>query len=209
MQGKYVAVESVETLISTLLTASITGAGLVIAIYALITPISNKIFERRLETLKKKLRQFEEVKAQTTPEEASKDAKILKALASEIREMKTFPSYLGSLVLFDFVLFAFTAFLSLFWFFSNREDVQTYGVVGLFALSAFLFLAVGMGSIIDVYGSMKREFEQLKKEKEEIEQAREQLEQVIDQTGHFSLSEYAKMRRREADKRPNKEDNDK
>lgn len=198
------AIESVETLISTLLTASITGAGLVIAIYALITPLSSKIFKRRLETLRKRLRQFEAVKAQTTPEGVSKDAKILKTLAGEIRDMKTFPLYLGPLVLADFVFFALTAFFSMAWFIGNREETGVYPVIVSFGISVLLFILVGAGSIIDVYGSMKREFEQLKKEREAVEKAGEQLER-------FRLTDYAKKlrREREAEKRSDREDNDK
>jgi uncharacterized membrane protein (DUF106 family) len=168
-----------ENLVLTLLEACVTGAGLVIAIYALIAPISSKIFERRLETLKKRLKQFEDVKAQTTPEKASKDAKTLKTLGDEIKEMKTFPSYLGPLVFMDFALFAITAINSSLWFVGRREETQVYPILGFFIASMTLFVVVGTGAIIDVYSSMKREFEQLKKEKEEVEETtKEQLERL-------------------------------
>ena len=55
-----------ETVVSTLLATSITGAGLVLAVYALITPLSEKIFKERARKLEYLLEDFEKEKAKIT-----------------------------------------------------------------------------------------------------------------------------------------------
>lgn len=196
-------IESIETLISTILTASIAGAGLVIAVYALIVPISSKIFERRLDVLKRRLKQFDDVKTQTTPEEVAKDTKTLKTLAGEIKELKAFPRYLGPLVFMDFVLFSITALYSLFWFLGTSEDIQAYVIVAFFTISILLFAAVGMGAIIDVYGSMKREFEQLRKEKEKAEEDRKRLEEIKRKFSELNIVGLKKAKKGETEEKKN------
>jgi hypothetical protein len=167
-----------ENIVLVLLESSVAGAGLIIAIYALIAPLSRKIFEGRLEMAKGRLKQFEDIKAQTTPEEVAKYTKALKTVAGQIKELKTFPSYLGPLVLIDFALFAVTALLCSLWFTGTREEMQVYVILAFFIASLFLFASVGIGAIIEVYRWLTLEFEQLKKEREETEEIKKKLEKL-------------------------------
>jgi hypothetical protein len=157
-----------EILISTILEASITGTGLLIAIYALITPISDKIFQKRVELLRKKREQFDKIKSEITPESSDKDIEQLRILAKEIKGIKTFPMYLGPLVLLDLTMFLLTTLSAFVWLISP-SGIPEYFPEFFFIISLFGFLTVGILAIADVYDSMKDQFEQLKKEKEKAE----------------------------------------
>lgn len=169
-----------ETLASTILTASITGAGLIIAIYALITPIARRIFEERVELHRKKKKQFDKIKEKINEESSDKDFKRLKTLAAEIEEIKIFPRYLGVGVIMVFSLYIVTAFYAVGWLMSpSLEDIGwDYTLVTLFIFSTFGFLGVGYFAIIDVYRAMRKEYEQVKKEKEEVEKSSKELERI-------------------------------
>jgi hypothetical protein len=69
-----------ENAVSTLLAVSITGAGLVLAVYALITPISEKVFRERTENLESLLERFEKEKTKLTTDAAYKDFNRLNKL---------------------------------------------------------------------------------------------------------------------------------
>lgn len=93
-----------ETVMSALLSASITGAGLVLAVYALITPISDKIFKERAKKLVFLFEEFNK-KSKITPDTSAKDFKLLKELRNEIRAVRNFPRYLGQGIVITFGLF--------------------------------------------------------------------------------------------------------
>ena len=168
-----------ESFVSTILTASITGAGLILAIYALITPISSRIFEKRVELVRKKKKEFDKMKEKISSESSDKDFKRFKTLASEIRGIKAFPKYLGlgvSMVFFGYFL---TALSSFFWFTvpSDIKGMYEPSILIFFFISTTGFFLVGIYAILDVYLAMKGEFEQVKKEQEEVEKDRRELEQ--------------------------------
>ena len=182
-----------ETLVSTILTVSITGAGLILAIYALITPISRKMFEERLKLLRKKKEEFDKKKRKIDSESSDKDFKLLRTLASEIQAIKAFPQYLGSGVLIVFVGYFLTIIVSFLWFIVEPHIKGTYepSILILFFISTIGFLSVGVYAILDVYRTMKEEYEQVKKEKKEvvlfskkvswgeIKQARKDVERLV------------------------------
>jgi len=168
-----------ETLASTILTASITGAGLILAIYALITPIARGIFEDRVKLLRKKRKQFDEMKAKISSESSDKEFKQFKTLSTEIKGMKIFPRYLGFGVLAVFSLYIITAFSAVGWLMNPSLDdfSRDFTLVMFFFVSTFGFLFVGSYAITDVLRTMIREFEQIKKEKEEVEKASRAFEE--------------------------------
>lgn len=201
------AIESLETLISTILTASITGAGLILAVYALIIPISKSIFEKRLETMKEKIEEFERTKKGISPQSPPKDVKQLTLLAQEIKAVRTFPRYLGPLVILDFGMFILSTTSALGWLLFPAESGSQYIVFVLFLISVLLFLLVGVYAIADVYSSMRADFEGTKKEKEEIERARKELEARMIASAKDYISGYVFKKR--AAEHPEGEDNDK
>ena len=168
-----------ETIASAILTASITGAGLIIAIYALMTPISSKLFQNRVELLRKRKKQFDNMKEKIDSESSLEDIKQLKTLAAEMQGIRTFPKYLGFGVMVVFVFYLVTAMLTLMWMGFDLYRTLSFEmyVISTFAVSIFSFCLVGSYAIVDVYLTMKREFEELKKQIEEAEKISKELEQ--------------------------------
>ena len=157
-----------EILLSTILTASIAGAGLIIAILTLVAQLRNRIFERRLATAQEKRTEFDNTKKGITPEESYKGAEQLKTIGSEIRSMKALPTYLTNWVKLVLAGFFITAFFSLFWL-TNAVENQGAEIVLilLFGLSTFGFFVVVVSATKDVQELMKEEFEELKKRQKE------------------------------------------
>jgi Fe2+ transport system protein B len=98
-----------ETAVSAFLEASITGAGLVLAVYALITPLSQRIFTERAKKLQSLIEKFEEEKSKITPDSSQEDFNRLNQLRRNIKEVRIFPRYLGIGILITFMLFMFSA----------------------------------------------------------------------------------------------------
>ena len=174
-----------ETLVTSILKASVTGAGLVIAFYALIAHMADKIFERKHELLEEKRIEIEQVwvsrvrgRGELDDENLKSTTRRLDELFQEIGSIKTFPTYLGPLVIIDFVFFLVTTLLSLQWLVLSPEIRANFAdsVIPLFFLvSVVLFLIVGVWGIGDVMIVMKDRFRRLMKQKEEIRKGAEEV----------------------------------
>jgi hypothetical protein len=100
-----------ETVIAAIMAASVTGAGLVIAFYALIARMSDRIFSNRLNLLNEPREEIKEITGNLesfNEENLDKTTKRLEELGKQINSMKTYPRYLGPGVLLDFTFFIFT-----------------------------------------------------------------------------------------------------
>jgi len=171
---------STETLLSTLLTTSITGAGLILAIYTLITPMSRRLFENRVELLRKKMKQFDKMKEKISPESSAKEIKNLQNLAKEIKETRMFPRYLGLGVAIVFVSYMITVITALGMLVNPEpNDVRLPIVMVSFISATSGFLVVGLHTILDVHRTMKEEFEEVKKKQKEIEEKQKKLREAI------------------------------
>lgn len=169
-----------ETAVSTLLTASITGAGLILAIYALITPLSKKIFDDRVTLLRVKKKEFDRLKVKVSSDSSDKEFERLKKLASEIKKIKTFPKYLGIGVILVFMCYFVCIYACLSWLtFSDVGEMFEFWIVLSFLIATIGFSFVGIDAVFDVYWAMKGEFEEVKKEKEEVKKDSEELEKAI------------------------------
>jgi Flp pilus assembly protein TadB len=147
-----------ESILIMLVTASITGAGLILAVYALVTPISSKVFRKRIDLLREKKQKFDQLKKEISPESSDKDFKQLKELQSEIRKIRAFPSYLGAGIFLVFLFYVATALISAVWLFSPPQNlIAELEVVGMFIFSTFGFLVVGVYTIVDVFRMMNDE----------------------------------------------------
>lgn len=157
-----------------LLQASITGAGLVLAVYTLILPLSRKILEERarmtLESLEILKQKVGEIKIETPI-----DTEQLDALISEFQKRQKFPTYL-SLIAVTFVGYITSALMSVGWILSSDRASTLYdqAIPIMFIASTFLFLIVGLLSIEDISRTMKNEFEKFKKEIAKPKAQREQ-----------------------------------
>ena len=163
-------------MLSTILTASIAGAGLIIAILTLIAQLRTRIFEKRLAIAQDKKTEFDKAKESITPE-STKGAEQVKELGYEIQSKNALPTYLTSWVKLVLTGFFITAFFSLFWL---TDVVENQGaeilLIFLFCFSTLGFFVVVWSATKDIQELMKEEFEQLKEAQEEMEKTRKELE---------------------------------
>jgi hypothetical protein len=168
-----------ETIVTALLEASITGAGLVLAVYALITPISDKIFKERTKKLESLITNFEKEKEKITIDASNKDFKHLRELKDSINEIRIFPRYLGFGIFITFAVFMTSALADIGWLAnaSSQNGINDPVLIAFFMTAVFLFTIVGVLTIFEIYDTMRREFEDIKKKQKEIkETSNEDLE---------------------------------
>jgi hypothetical protein len=159
-----------ENVAIAVMTASITGAGLVITFYALLARMSDRIFAVRFEQLDERRREVKQISSNPdsfNEKNLKKTTSQLEDLEKEIHYMKAFPKYLGIGVMLNFLLFLLTAFSSFLYITGTGSDTP---IIILFILSTFLFLGVGIYGIFDVNDAISEDFKKMKKEKEEIKQ---------------------------------------
>jgi hypothetical protein len=159
-----------ETVVSTLLEASITGAGLVLAVYALVTPMSERIFRRREERLESLLKKFDEEKLKIKPDASPKDFKRLQELSDRIKEIRIFPRYLGIGVVATFLSFAVSILLDWSWLIQPASQIPENDIyISMsFMVAIALFLAIGFLTMVEIYDMMRKEFEDIKKKQKEV-----------------------------------------
>jgi uncharacterized membrane protein (DUF106 family) len=170
-----------ETIVAASLEASITGAGLVLAVYALVTPISERIFAKRADRLKRLLEDFEKEKSKITADAPNRDFKHLKELRDNIEEIKIFSRYLSYGVLATFFTFMISAIIDFTWLSnkSNQAPENDLYIIIPILIAIFLFFTIGMLTIGEIFDTMRREFEDIKKKQKEIkETTNEDLEKA-------------------------------
>jgi uncharacterized membrane protein (DUF106 family) len=158
-----------ETILTTMIQVGVTGAGLVLAIYALIIPISRRMFIDRARLLRKQIKKFEEQKSNLKPEASDKEFKSLQQLAEKIKETKIFPRYLDIGV---FLVFTFYMLLTIMGFtFLSSPLYQTAAnellIIIIFSIANVGFLFLGITTIADISWTMHKEYERIKKEEDD------------------------------------------
>lgn len=150
-----------------LLQASITGAGLVLAVYTLIIPLSRRFFSYRAEEIYEELQELKERISKTDTRVSTEDLSELKSMLERIEERKEFPSYLSlgaGITFFGYIVSTFTSFL---WITDWNRPTMDSLLPFTFFVSTIFFLLLGLYSIKDISQTMKREFEELKEKVEE------------------------------------------
>jgi len=156
-----------ESQVLALLQASITGAGLVLTVYALIIPLSRKIFSYRAEELHEELRELKDRIRETDMRVSSKELKELKAVLESIGERRIFPTYLSWGAGLAFFGYATSTLMSFFWIIDLNKVAVDYWLPFTFFIATIFFLLLGLFSIQDINRTMKKEFENLKEKVEE------------------------------------------
>lgn len=147
-----------ENIVSALLQASITGAGLVLAAYSLILPLTKKIFEERRERLLKYLDELKNSVKKLGTESTTDEVENIRKLSASIRQAQKFPKYLSSGMLAVFLGYLLSSFLSILWFVDIYRDQLDSCLPIIFGGTTLVFALVGFISIKDAYYSLKREF---------------------------------------------------
>lgn len=167
------------------LQASLTGAGLVLAIYALITPIANRLFKSRAEALAKVTKEIkktsEEIDTKDTKDTKKKIARLT-TLTEELSSKISFPTYLSLGILLTFVGYIASTLMCIQWLVNPSAPITEtidHWLPAVFAASTIIFLLVGVTTITDTYRLLKKEFE---KTKEEIEKAKSIADISVDRS---------------------------
>jgi hypothetical protein len=157
-----------------MLTASVTGAGLIIAFYALIFNISDKMFARRTEEIIESRKEIEKIR--NSPELFSdknreKTIRKLNDLDEKINSITKFPRYLQIGVGVSFMLFIISALICTWWLRlytePNNPTVNDWLIVVWFMASLATFAGVGVLGLVDVRDTLNYQFNKLTKQKEE------------------------------------------
>ncbi len=157
-----------ESMVIGFMEASMVGAGLVLAVYALIVPMSGHIFKELNNELNDDLIEFNKLKSKITPE-SKEEMKKLSKLRGNMERLKKLPYYLGFGVLVTFLLYSFSILFDAMWFFNPMSVEATgYIVVGLFVSASVVFFLVGMVAIYIVWVSVQNEFEEITKRQKKL-----------------------------------------
>jgi len=147
-----------ENLVSALLQASITGAGLVLAVYSLILPLTRRIFEERSARFLKYLGELKKSAKKLDIKSSKGEVENIERLGANIRQAQKFPKYLSVGMVVVFLGYLLSSFLSILWFVSIYRDQLDSCLPIIFGITTSAFLLVGLISIRDAYSSLKKEF---------------------------------------------------
>ena len=134
-------------LVGKLLQASITGAGLVLAVYGLILPLAPEILRKRA----KSVAESKEAIRRALDEDLSK----VKPLAEEIESKRVLPAILGLGIGATFCLYCVSALLTWDWSLYFRYELLVEFAVFLFGVATIIFLGVGLLIIYTITSLLK------------------------------------------------------
>jgi len=152
---------NIENIALALLQSSITGAGLVLTVYALLTPILRTLFEKRAKELKDSIEAYRKKSETISTEIKEKEIREIRRLLSKIEEKRKLPGYMNLGIMFSFLLYIISVFLSLWSLFDLNMLVST---IWSFILATIIFLLTGVSVIIDIYSAFRDEYKSLKEE---------------------------------------------
>jgi hypothetical protein len=159
-----------ETVVSALLGASLTGMGLVLAVYALITPISKEIFEQRAKTLEDLIKEFDEDHSKLTADSPEDDWKKITQKRKEISKIRVLPWSFGFGIFVAFTFFMFSFISCMFWLGSEIYRTPSMEFVFFaFCSSGWLaFSLVGLSIIGEIVRSLTRKFQDIKEKQKAV-----------------------------------------
>lgn len=152
-----------ENLVSTLLQASITGAGLILAVYGFIIPLFDKILKYRVDSLTKRIVDLKNKPARKfLLEEGSIDD--MRNDLNYIESIRKLPSYFSGIVIVSFVLYLLTSLFCMWWFIDWQKEFMNNSIPWTFGIATVLFVLIGAMTIKDLIGFIKNKHETLLKE---------------------------------------------
>lgn len=146
--------------------ASITGAGLVLAVYALIIPMSTRIFKELDREIKDNSIEFDKLKTKLTTE-SKKEMKKLDKLRKNMELLKKLPWYLFIGVLITFAFYSASTIVDSIWFL-NPASYDDFFIITLFMIGTIGFFSVGLLAVIMVFTPMQNEFEAITKRQKKV-----------------------------------------
>jgi hypothetical protein len=168
-------------LVSALLQASVTGAGLILAIYALVTPILEKIIKVRKELIAEKKQKFDELAEKVKNESSDANLRELNNAYKELKELRSFPKFLSYGVALIFMFYLFASIFAFQWLLQSAppSPVTEVSLLISFGSATGGFFIVGLFTIIEVARTIKVQWKELEKDREEAEKSTsEELEKL-------------------------------
>ena len=131
-----------QDFVLTLLQASITCAGLVLAVYALIIPLSRRIFGYRAEALYEELQELKERVRETNIHVSTDELSELKTLLESIEERQAFPTYLSWGAGTTFFFYVVSTFMGVWWVLEWQKPIMDSWLPVVFGFSTFLLFVL-------------------------------------------------------------------
>lgn len=157
-----------EPFVLAIMEASLTGAGIVLAIYTLIMPISGKMFERRAEDFVENIDLVKSSLGQLGTATSAEALENIQKSISEIKGKVGIPSYLGVGVGISFVGFILSCLMSVWWHLRWNFLFMDEWLSYVFGGSVFVFCLVGYRTIKEIYEILKLEYQTKKKMVDEM-----------------------------------------
>lgn len=155
-----------DSIVTGFMEASITGAGLVLAVYALIIPMSSRIFKELDREIKDNAIEFLKIKNNITPE-SKKEMKKLKNLSKNMERLKKLPAYLFIGVFITFTFYCISTLVDALWFINSNIN-EGSSIVILFATATAVFFIVGIMAVVLVFIPMQNEFVAITKRQKKV-----------------------------------------
>ncbi|MEM2173271.1 MAG: hypothetical protein QXS66_08580 [Thermoproteota archaeon] len=152
---------NVENIALALLQSSITGAGLVLAVYALLIPILRTLFEKRAKELKDSIEAYRKKSETISTEIKEKEIREIRRLLSKIEEKRKLPGYMDLGIMLSFLIYILSVFLSLWSLFDSNIILST---ILFFIMATLIFLFTGVCALVDIYSAFRDEYRSLKEE---------------------------------------------
>ena len=156
-----------ENIALALLQSSVTGAGLILAVYALLIPIAGQIFERRAKELKENIELYKKESGNIDGKITDKKIQKIRDSLDNIGSKTTPPEYMRIGIMISFIGYIISIFMSLWWLLDWNKPIMDGGLPSIFGVTTFVFLIVGVISIKDIYSVFTKEYEKLKSDIEE------------------------------------------
>ncbi len=151
-----------ENLVLALLQASITGAGLILAVYALLIPVARQIFEGRILELKQAIEKYRKESEKVDEKITDEKIQAIKESLDEIKGKSTPPTYMGSGMMLSFLGYVLSILMSFWWLLDWEKQTMDQWLPLSFGGATIVFLVVGLIAIKDIYLVLKEEYEHLK-----------------------------------------------
>jgi hypothetical protein len=104
-----------------------------------------------------------------TAESNDKELGQLKLYKQRINETKILPWYLGTGVIISFLALMVSALVSTLWLFNpvNRTSENEFIILVSISIGFVVFIFISLFIVIEVYGSMKQDFEEIKQKRKD------------------------------------------
>ena len=175
---------------STILVASVAGEGLVLAVYALITSILDKIIKARSELVEENRKEVNSLLDVYNKNKTDENFERLTKSHNRLSNLRSFPAFFSVGMFSTFLFYSLASFFA----FLSLGDSYFEGVQSLFFLFATLvFVVVGIYTFLEVSKAMKHEWKALEEEKQKAEKTTsEELQKLKEDVEELKRQSEAK-----------------